>query len=500
MVELGTMPVRLLCILLLLLPVLTVPAPRAAAQESVSARVGRAVEAKAHKGVRFSAAVWDAATGERLYARQAHEARRPASVMKLATTAAALLRFGADHRLVTRVEAAGRPRADGTLAGDLTVRGGGDPGMAAHFHEPGAADAMAQLARDVLAAGVLRVEGDLVLDDSAFTGPRRHLSWDHRPGRYEWWRAPVSALVLNDNCLDLTAAPGPEPGAPAVIVVVPQTGVVRIDNRLVTTADRSRHLIRYVPGDEEGVLVATGAVWTGSTGYTEPIACVDPPKLFGDVFLRALQAQGVQVTGAVRIVEQASDSSLDPGPAPPSVRAAPVVLAQHGTSVGDVVAVCNRRSQNLYAEVLLRALGAADGDGGTFEGGAAAVRRALGFDGPGQTFRQVDGCGLSRDNSMSADDVGRILLRVYRSRQRLAFLDSLARPGDPDGTLRKRFRGSRYEGRVLAKTGTLRDTSSLAGFVQTAQGGVLAFAVLCEGDVSRSHLVQDALVDALVAP
>ena len=112
----------------------------------------------------------------------------------------------------------------------------------------------------------------------------------------------------------------------------------------------------------------------------------------------------------------------------------------------------------------------------------------------------VDGSGLSRENQVTAESIGRILLRMYGTPHRLAFMRSLAVGGDPQGTLRQRFRDARFEGRVLAKTGTLNDTSALAGYVRSDDGRVFVFAVLCEGEVARSRRLQDAVVSALVGP
>jgi D-alanyl-D-alanine carboxypeptidase/D-alanyl-D-alanine-endopeptidase (penicillin-binding protein 4) len=171
----------------------------------------------------------------------------------------------------------------------------------------------------------------------------------------------------------------------------------------------------------------------------------------------------------------------------------------HGTSVLKAVEVANTRSQNLYAELLLRRLGQMRGAAGTYEGGADVVRQVFEFDAEG-SFRQADGSGLSRANQASADDVGRILLRLFASQERLHFMGSLPKGGDAEGTLRKRFKEKRFDGRVLAKTGTLRDTSSLAGYVRAEDGRVLAFAILCEGELGVYRALQDAVVAALVGP
>jgi D-alanyl-D-alanine carboxypeptidase/D-alanyl-D-alanine-endopeptidase (penicillin-binding protein 4) len=174
-----------------------------------------------------------------------------------------------------------------------------------------------------------------------------------------------------------------------------------------------------------------------------------------------------------------------------------VALARHATTVLDTVHVANKHSQNLYAELLLRALGTTVGDG-SFTGGASVVRHALGFDAADASFQQVDGSGLARENQVTVGAIGRILVKMYGSPVGRDFIASLPGPGEADSTLRERFRGAKYEGHLFAKTGTLRDTKALAGYVRAQSGRTFAFAVLCEGDNGRARDLQDDIVDALI--
>jgi serine-type D-Ala-D-Ala carboxypeptidase/endopeptidase (penicillin-binding protein 4) len=473
------------------MPVAAEPDGRA---DDAVARVEAAARSKSHARIRTSIAVWDAESGDRIFSRGADKVLRPASVMKLATTGAALLAFGPEHELTTDVLVEWRSGRRGAVPASLVVRGGFDPGLSARDHDGDPEAALKELADQVVEAGISRVYGDLVLDDTAAVGARHHPSWGWKSGNYDWWMAPVSSLMLNDNCVDVTALPGPAVGAPAILRTSPTTGAARFHNRLTTVAKRKSHRIRFASADTEGRIPVLGGVLTHSTGYTASLACVDPVEYFGDVFRRVLAERGVRVDG--RIVAMTRTPDAPAANRPPAARLERV--ARHVTSLGEAVDVANQRSQNLYAEALLRRLGQRRGSNGSFEGGCEAVRELLGFEDSDASFVQVDGCGLSRRNQASADAIGRILLALYQSEQRIPFMRSLARPGDAEGTLRKRFKQERFEGRVLAKTGTLRDTSALAGYVRTDGGRVLAFAVLCEGDVSRSRVLQDAVVDALV--
>ena len=451
---------------------------------------------KQGKGVRASVGVYDAATGTRLYESGGDALRRPASVMKVATTAAAMLALGPSAELSTEVFATSEPDAEGAVAGDLVMRGDGDPGIN-NRAGPGAAEAaLAEMAKAVHAK-VKKVSGDLVMDDTAFAGPMRHPGWNWDDGEWAWYMAPVSSLLLTDACVEVSVLPGDGEGAAGVVKMDPVTGAVRFVNK-VTTAAAGQKKTNVVLGrsDGAGTIPVTGNVPKGSKGYSFDAACVDPAAHLGDVFLRVLRSEGVEVAGKVVVLHGPGASSPETMVSADTSTLVP--LARHATSVLDVVRIANKHSQNLYAELLLRAVARAKGAEGSFDGGCRAARMVLGFDEADATFKQVDGSGLARENQVTVGALGKILVAMYASPSARDFIASMPEPGDADGTLRRRMEAPKFAGHVFAKTGTLRDTSSLAGYVRSQSGRTFAFVVLCEGDVTRGRDLQDDVVEALV--
>ncbi|MCG3135966.1 MAG: D-alanyl-D-alanine carboxypeptidase [Planctomycetes bacterium] len=478
------------------------PQPGAADSPRLALRLAQAF-ANNQKGIDVTACVWDAQTWTVVAEKDRAVARRPASVMKMATTAAAFLALGPDHELVTEVIAAAPPKS-GVLSGPLVVRGHGDPGFAAHFDPRGAEAALRDLARQVAASGVRKVEGGLVLDVTAFGGPERHAAWGWTDGEWGWDQAPVSALPLNDNCVTVSVVPGAGAGAPAAVKLAPATAAARLVNRATTLAPKTRSTVAFGRTQPDGRIPVTGGVPAGSQGFTSDQAIVDPTVFFGDVFARLLREEGVSGDLAPVVVRSPSA----PAAGGPAVVARPVsrsgarsgggaaLLARHGTKVRDIAAVANRRSQNLYAELLGRELGRAKAGDGSFEGGARAVTAALGFAAGDPQFRASDGSGYSRENRVSAEAVGSVLRKIMASPHGELWMSTLARPGE-DGTLERRYTAAKYKGRIFAKTGTLRDTKALAGFVRAKSGRLYAFCVLCEGDNGRAIALHDDVVEAL---
>jgi D-alanyl-D-alanine carboxypeptidase/D-alanyl-D-alanine-endopeptidase (penicillin-binding protein 4) len=155
-------------------------------------------------------------TGRTVYEENAQKLLRPASNMKIYTVAAALDRLSPDYHFTTSVYARSRPDAAGVLRGDLLVYGRGDPSIAARFNNGDYFKVIDDLAGRVAAAGVKRVEGDLVGDETYFVGPPLGDGWEWDDLTW-WYGAEVSALTVNDNALDLSVKPGASVGSPCVI-------------------------------------------------------------------------------------------------------------------------------------------------------------------------------------------------------------------------------------------------------------------------------------------
>jgi len=145
----------------------------------------------------------------------------------------------------------------------------------------------------------------------------------------------------------------------------------------------------------------------------------------------------------------------------------------------EIATVLMKVSQNLYAETLLKALGAARNGLGTAEGGRIAVRNTLSAWGVSADAHVVyDGSGLSRYNYVTAATLTAVLEHIYKdARHREVFLSTLPIAGK-DGTLGSRLRRTRAEGNAIAKTGSISNVRALSGFVKTRDGETLVFSIL----------------------
>ena len=422
-------------------------------------------------------------TGRVLFEQNANKLLRPASNMKLYTVAAALDRLSPDYRFVTSVYAPAKPDVNGVVQGNLTIYGRGDPSIAARFNNGNYFKGIQDLAERIVAAGVKRVEGDLVGDETYFTGPQYGAGWEWEDLQW-WYGAEVSALTVNDNALDLSVKPGAQVGAPAVITTGPPDPLLTISNRVVTGARGTRRNLsvhRGLGGDE---LEVSGSIALDDRGYTSGIGISRPALLFAYLLRSSLAERGVIITGKTRTIAQPiSVHSVINGP-PVSTMVEVASLQSPPFSL--IAAQTMKPSQNLYTELILRTLGkvspvpltATNANRTSEEAGLEVVKAFLRDAGiVPATLVLSDGSGLSRNDMITPEATIQLLTYMYRHRYATAWRDSLPIAG-VDGTLRNRLKGTPAANNLRAKTGSLSSASSLSGYVRDAAGDDLAFSII----------------------
>ena len=408
----------------------------------------------------------------------------PASNMKLVTLAAAAERLGWDYTFPTTITT-DAPIVDGAIAGDLVVIGTGDPSIEAHEGTPGVMDAWAETLWQM---GLRRVDGRLVGDDRAFAGEGLGAgwSWDNLAWGYS---APVSALQANLDAAELRITPGAQEGDPASVVLTPGESGLVVTSGVFTGAAGSPPAVELTrrPGSSE--LQVTGRVPAGSPPLVRTAAVDRPTGYFLRLLSAALARRGIIVAGGAAPIGELGAS----GPA------AGTALVRHESPPLRVLAATLMKvSQNQYAETLLRALGRTGNGSGTAEAGRAAVASVLASWGiPADALVQADGSGLSRYNYVTAGTLASILGHMYHDeRHRSAWLEALA-VGGVDGTLDKRFKGTRAEGLLRAKTGTISNVRSLSGYLPAANGERLLF-VMVLNNVTAGRQDLDRITDGAV--
>jgi len=457
-------------------------------------------------------------TNRILFEENANKLLRPASNMKLYTVAAALDRLSPDYRFTTSVYARNSPDAAGTLRGDLTIYGRGDPSIAARFNNGDYLKAIDELAARIAATGLKRVEGDLVGDETYFTGPQYGSGWEWEDLQW-WYGAEVSALTVNDNALDLFVKPGLDVGSPATITTGPPDPLLTITNRVTTAPKGSRRDLTIHRGLGENVLNISGSIALDDSGYSAAVGISHPALLFVYLLRASLAQKGVIVTGKSRttgpvnhtLLNTAGASfTIDGNGSSSSAKPALVEIAtMQSPPLSLIAAETMKVSQNLYTELILRTLGkvisppVSSIPGNSSENAGIEVVKAFlkeaGIN--PEALVLTDGSGLSRNDMVTADATLALLTYMIRRPQANAFREALPIAG-VDGTLRNRFRGTAAESNVRAKTGSLSSAASLSGYLTTAAGENLVFSIMVNNfpaDVEPRPVCIDPIVVLLAS-
>ncbi|GAB1342583.1 hypothetical protein MASR1M101_17100 [Gemmatimonas sp.] len=444
-------------------PVLRHTAPRGA--EALTADLGTLLGSRTRNG-EWGAMVVSVTRGDTLFAHGAGSKLVPASTMKLFTAALALDKLGAEHTFSTDVLRDGAVGPDGTLKGNLVLRGDGDPSLSPRFVRGGPSASMTLLAQLVAGAGIRRVSGDLIADASGFESRRIPEGWLSRYAG-AGYAAPFSALTLNENIVIVGVTPGAAGGA-ASVFLEPATHGFTVTNTVRTVAGGGTRISAHRVGDDRVVVSGTIGARAGSARYQLVVG--DPVTFTAGAFRAALAAQGVTVDGDLRVGRTPDAAAIVTSlPSPPLAR---------------LVSVMNRESINIFAELLYRnaargldrnVVGSAETAGQTLRD---FLTRQVGTTADAVTA--TDGSGLSVLDRVTPRALVQLLDHAHRAPWGSAFHASLPVAGESE-LLRNRMRATPAQGNLHAKTGTTNDVIGLSGYVTAENGEILAFAFLYNG-------------------
>jgi D-alanyl-D-alanine carboxypeptidase/D-alanyl-D-alanine-endopeptidase (penicillin-binding protein 4) len=423
---------------------------------------------------------------ERLFALNAGTLLVPASVAKLVTVATAADAVGWDYRYTTTLRAAG-PIVDGVLRGDLLVVGTGDPSIGGR-----AGDDLSSWVYALEAAGIRRIEGRVIGDDDLIDEPRPQLAWAWDDLGYTTG-ALFGALNLAENRTSVTVAPGPSAGAPGIVTVDPRLAFRVVTNRVTTGAAGSAQLVWPEQRPGEPSLTVAGSIPANAPPAVLSIAVGNPTLWFVNALKNRLVREGIDVTGEAVDIDDV---------VPPPLRDTETVVHTHySRTLAEIAQPLLKDSINLYAEALMR-LNVAPGVFPTNDAALDGLRKRLESWGiPNTACQLVDGSGLSRRDAISADAVLSLLERMADPSATSPFIAGLPIAG-VDGSLSTRMRGTPAEKNVRAKTGTMSNIRTIAGYVTTRDGEHLAFVGLInnfEGTGANANDALDAIAITLAS-
>lgn len=413
-------------------------------------------------------------TGHSLFQRNANQMLIPASTNKVISGAAALDVLSPQYRFKTMIYYDGDLSPDGTLNGNLYLKGGGDPSINL--------ENAWLIAHQIRAHGVKIIEGDIIGDASFHDDVRHYKQWGDVGTRA--YHAPLCALSVNFNTMGVFVAPGQKSGDPGNAVIDPDNGLYTVENHLLTTQGGRTRVAISLKGN---TCIVSGQIPVHAKGQTFYRSIENPSHFALATFKRFMENEGIACKGKIR-----------EGLVPADARS---VFVHQSRPLSQIIRELYRSSNNFTAESTNRTLGAiTSGQQGTQSNGASAVidwLKAKKLHDMGVVI--TDASGLSRENRVSAKVLVNILKYMWNKPEVSAeFVDAMA-IGGVDGTLRGRFRNTPLENRVRAKSGLLWGCITLAGYCYDSNNEPYAFAFMVNNYSKDSSVreIQKVIEDSL---
>lgn len=438
--------------------------------------------AHAHVGV----LIQSLKTGRVWFERNAERLFMPASNEKILTTAAALNTLGPEFRFQTVLCADGKISTP-TLEGNLVVFGDGDPTLYSRFYKD-TTEVFREWAQQLRNQGITRITGDIIGDDNAWDDQQLGDGWAF-DGLDSWSSAEFGPLQVNENCVDLKIVPpAMTTGTVQIIPNLPSRYYRIVNNVKVTSEGRSRvHVSREVKTND---IVVSGSVVAGAQEVENSPTITNPTLFYVTVLREVFQQQGIVVEGKGVDCDDLSGWNHKASDFQP-------LIVHRSASLSLIARGLMKRSQNMYAETLVHAMGRQRSGRGSFSEGRHCVQDLLKSYGiePG-AYAYMDGSGLTRYNLVSPRILATVLTGMRRSKLWEVWREALPIAG-VDGTLAKRMRNTPAQGNVRAKTGTINNVRSLSGYVTTADGEELVFSFIINGHL-RTDRETEELTDGVL--
>lgn len=402
-------------------------------------------------------------TSEDIYRYNENKLFIPASVLKIITAYAALKVLTPQYVFSTNYLAKDTV-ADSSAVSMLYIKGNGDPTLST--------DDLNNQASSI-AAKIKEIRDGIVVDNTFFDTIRLGSGW-----MWDDPNTPVAPFFINNNLIDLIVSPGAVRGQTATASSLPASSFIDVSVENVTDDNRIRILHEKLENREKYVIAGP---FSSVTAVRRFRTVVHQPELFaGTVFKELLAKNGTEVGGPVRIGRVPSDAQQ--------------FASFNSPPLGDIVKTFLKESNNLTGECLLKTLGTVDsGSPGEAYKGVREVQKVLKEIGiEEKKYRMVDGSGLSTYNLLTPEQLVTVLKAAYRDFTIYPEFSSALAVAGADGTLRSRMDDSLLVRSVRAKTGTMSGISSLAGYLRTKKGTMIAFSIMVNGFVGYSTPVRAA--------
>lgn len=405
----------------------------------------------------------DLETGRTVAERNSSKCATPASITKLITTATALELLGPDFTFDTQIETDGTLLPDGTLDGNIIIRGGADPTLGSIFL--GDRNFISHFASAIQRYGVRRITGNVVANATCL---------DHCPVPLKWsWEdigahygAGAFGLSAFDNTSIITLKSGNPGTTPQIMSILPDLPETRTINEITTPAIPNDSVVVFnAPYSRQRIL--QGSISANRNNQVVKASISNPPLLVADYLYNELKGRGINIGGKAMVDDTTAFVSTD------------TIHVNHSRRLSEIIQLTNFKSNNLYAELTFRRLGCINGLSNATSGTATTVVKTF-WQTKGLNVESLflyDGCGLAPQNAFSADLLTDILVYMSKSDYWLEFYNSLPAAGK-EGTVGGFLRRTPLEGKARIKSGSISGVQCYSGYIMPDSGRKYAFTLM----------------------
>lgn len=405
---------------------------------------------------------------------------RPASNLKLLTSAAILDQLGPDYRFETQMYISGEIR-DSTLFGDIHFLGGGDPTIDRHNHNNDPLIVMYAFVQALFEKGIVRVQGDIFGNVSLFDDVPYPRGWEWDDLSY-YYAPEISPLSFNGNTVYLKVdSNGPVGSTPGISWFPMNTDFVEFINEQLITPANSRFDEQYRRILGSNVIILRSSVPRGFV-ETEPLSITNPPMFFMDTFRKFAASQGLEMVGEMHISREKK-----------TWETYTLVHTHYSPPLSEILKSINQDSDNFYTEMLLKYIAAKRYQAiGSTELGLAIVSEFAQSQGmnPSQ-IRMRDGSGMAPATLITGNNIVQLLYAMQQHAYFETYFQSLAVAG-VDARLRNRFHGSPLYRSINGKTGFISGTRSLSGYLKTENDTKVMFSI-----ITNNYVIPTRQIDAI---
>lgn len=415
-------------------------------------------------------------TGENLASNQAHLGLTPASTQKLITTAAALEILGSDYQFKTQIETNGELLANGTLTGNLIVKGFGDPTLGSKYFANNKSAGLL-IAEKIKALGINNIQGKITADDS-YIDPKIPSTWIWEDIA-NYYGAIPNGLSFHDNMYTLFFSSGKAGSTTQLIKTEPQNTGLVFDNQVVSSSV-NRDLAYIFGGNTSNKRRIEGSIPQNRAQFKIKGALLHPKNSLTETLTKSFQKAGIEIENKVFPAKKRN-----------------LLISLNSPKLKEIVKLTNQKSINLFADHLLFEIGNYEFGKANWENGLEAVINF--WDQKGLATKYIslyDGSGLSHFNSVSASFFDQVLRVMYHSKYAGEFISSLPVAGI-SGTLKSFGKNSNLLGNWKAKTGSMTGVRTYCGYLLTKSGKEYAVTVLINNYSCSSSAVNNKLLALL---